>query len=509
MKIIRILIALLLFVLPIVGRFLWFYQGAYQRTSAISTPDFAAIPLSTIPTPVSDTSTSELVKTDAPRGSLVVIDAYHSNYYKSSEIESLSLFLNELGARQETYTGSQSLQSQLQTANSLLIIAPTTTYSTDEMKAITRFVRQGGNVVVISDPTRASFYDSFFGISYSNIQYVNQVVAPFRIAFREDYAYNMIDYEGNFRNLLVKDLAASPLTQDVGEVVLYGAHTLKTDQEVILSGDDNTLSSIDDRGGKLPLAALGGNGHVLALGDLSFLSPSYNEVAGNRQFTRNIASFLVGGSVPPGLENYPVLFTQPVRLLFDSETALDSSMLMAISSVQSSLQSTFDLPVSLADQPAPGFDLVVTGTFDQLDAEMLAPFIESYDLVFEEDLDETVEPTSEPFLEPASEDNANSGSEVEITPTPEFDFSDWWESDTTEEEAPPKGTITVPGIGKFKTDGVGLLLYTAGEDHSTLVLLADSKQSLINLATILIGESLSSCLKSGNTAVCSLSSSGY
>lgn len=503
MKYLRIFLALIVFLLPVGARLLWFYQGTYQRQSPVATPDYAAIALSKAP--ASDVLSATPVPQAASDSPLVVIDAYHSNTFMVTEIEPLTQILDQMGARVEYNDGSVALGDQLKVADAYIIITPSSTFSTDETKAIARFVKQGGSLLVISDPTHTSAYDSYLGITYSTIQYVNQVLLPFHMAFRSDYAYNLVENDSNFRNLIIKDLPASDLSDQVKQVVLYGAQTLQTDQTPVLSGDANTLSSIDDRGGDLPLAAMSKEGRVLAIGDLSFLSPNYIKVASNEQFTRNIARFLTGGSYTTGLTNFPILFKQPVTLLFDAETALDSSMVQAIASLQSSLQNSFNIEVQIASKDPGSRDLIVTGTFDKLDAEMLAPFIEKYDLTFEEDTGEgelNYDIGTEPVLEPTPEP----GAAIEPTPAPTDDFSSWFGTGdmTGGEETTPVGTVTFPEIGKFDSASIGLLIYQPGDDHNVLVLLADSDASLVTLAGILNSGSLSSCLVKGEIAVCSL-----
>src|ERR1035437_7419052 len=99
MKRSRLLIAAFFLVLPLLARTLWYYQGIYHRTTPVATPNYASMTASQpiLATPVVDTRTS-------PVDSAILVDMAHNNLFSLSEIEPLTHFLENDGARLDTYT---------------------------------------------------------------------------------------------------------------------------------------------------------------------------------------------------------------------------------------------------------------------------------------------------------------------------------------------------------------------------------------------------------------------
>ena len=155
---------------------------------------------------------------------------------------------------------------------------------------------------MIADPTRGSRFDS--------VTFANSLVIPFDLTFSDDYLYNLIEYEGNYRNVLFRKFAADPLTQGLGTVALYATHSVGTTTGTpLVQGDENTLSSRTDTGGHLAALALSANQQVLALGDLTFLTPPYYQVADNAVLINRLAQFLLGGQRTPTLADFPFVFS--------------------------------------------------------------------------------------------------------------------------------------------------------------------------------------------------------
>jgi hypothetical protein len=498
MKTVRILLALLFFLGPIAVRGAWFYQGVYQRSQPVATPDFTSLkapepPVSSAAAPAN--KTPNLLTGDA-RAPIVLFDQAHGNLYEPLEMAPLTQAIQEQGAQVVMYDGSLALEDQLKRSSALVVIAPGSPYSAGEVQVVANFVAHGGRLLVLTDPTRSGGFDYATGLTVASAHIANQLLAPYQITFVDDYAYNLIDNEANFRNLLISQFASSPLTGGLNQVVLYSAQSLKS-ETVLLTGGTNTFSSLTDQGKNLPLAAMDADGKVLAIGDLTFLTLPYVQVSDNQQFTRNIAAFLAGGENPPRLANFPILFSRPVAVLVDSETALSASQVQVISGLQSGLQATLNLPVSLTSTPEDGFDLIVTGTFDSLDA--IDSFLKDENLTFEAE-EGSLEDLSAFFPTP---DTASSEA-VEATATPEYDFSSLFGDLSSEEDVEAIGTLTIPDLGKFKTQGVGVIIFHAEADRNVLILLAGSQNSLASLSARLSAGSLTGCLQTEHLAVCPL-----
>lgn len=470
MKPTRILIALLFLLLPLAARTLWFYQGIYRRAAPVATPDYAAL---AIPRPqIATPAVHAAVKTEgAP---VVLFDMTHSNSFTLSEIETLTRSLTERGAQVELTDYTQLLSQQLKTADSYVIIAPTVQFSPAEILAVSHFVQNGGRLLAIADPTRnytLSYYYGYYASSMTSVDILNQVLAPYRITFSDDYLYNLVENEGNFRNVITRQLTKAPLTEKLNELVFYSAHSLKTDQLSLIGGGSNTRSSLTDQSGSLTIAASAREGQILALGDLTFMTLPYIQVADNHQLTLNIANFLSDGSRPHDLQDFPYLFSRPVTILAGSNKPLDKDQINFLSKVQRSLSAT-NVSIDLADKPLPGNDLLVIGTYDQ--KEKLAEFLAPFDLQF-------------PGAMPAE------NSELSATPTP-------YPDDTS--GAYSGDTIGVPGFGRLALDGVGLLLYDARPERNTLILLAKTFEAINGLADLFSIADLSGCTVQQRIAVC-------
>ncbi len=99
----------------------------------------------------------------------------------------------------------------------------------------------------------------------------------------------------------------SPIT-GLKKIVFFSAHSLQTNQSILFQGDENTLSSTTDEGGNLVLGAASKNGRVLALGDVSFMTAPYNQVANNATLVSNIATFLGGEKGANHWQTFPMVF---------------------------------------------------------------------------------------------------------------------------------------------------------------------------------------------------------
>jgi hypothetical protein len=483
MKPIRIIIAVVMLLVPLAARTLWFYQGSYQRPGSIPTPDFASftIPQPEFSTPVADQPT---VAASAAAKPDVLFDLSHGNAYFLSEVETLTKAIDKQGAGVIVDEDSRSLFEHLKYATSLVEIAPTSPFSSNEIRQITAFVKRGGTLLVLTDPTRNIGGATFGKSSNSNMsstEVTNLLLAPFEISFNDDYVYNLVKNDGNFRNVYFEQITSSPVTENLSKIVLYSAHSLRTKQTALVEGDANTFSSLTDKGASLVVAASAQENKVFALGDMTFLTLPYNQVADNQNLILNIAKFLVSGTPEQTLRNFPYLFSRPITILTPADKPIDPDMVSAMSEAQSSLEA-LGYTLDFAFKPEDGHDLLVASSLPLEDA--LKPLVAPFKLSF------TKEPASTPT--PAA------GSSIGL-PTPEAGgFNPITENMIN--------YVSVPGLGKFETDGLGLLLFAPSEKGNTLILLAGNVSNLKDLAGMVSSGSLNGCIIQGQVAVCKLTS---
>jgi hypothetical protein len=442
----RILIALVLFVVPILVRFFLFYQLPYFN-SKVQRPDYASFTIPQPPTP----SSKLAPVTKVEDGKVVIVDANHGNQFEPSEIEPLVTALSARGGRVEFDKGAQPLAAQLKYASTYAVFSPSIGFSGDEIRAIRKFVESGGRLLVFSDPTRSlTTYDSLTGnqITLPDVNYANPLLAPFGLTFVNDYLYNLEDNEGNFRNVKFTDFADNPLTGGLNMVVFYGAHSIQTNTGTPLAfGDAKTLSSLTDKGGSLSPAVLSANGQVLALGDFSFLTNPFNQVADNGMLLGAIADFALGGNRTPSLVNFPYVFQRPVSLITTGDIQITSDLLSPLASLQSTLNAV-NISVNVRSAAPKEGDLIVLGTLTPSDD--LTPYLKPFGITLEEDAK----------------------------------------------------TIDVKGLGTVSTKGSGLLLFNRGTASNTLVLLAPSTDALPDLIKVVASGDLSSCVIQDNIGVC-------
>ena len=477
MKPIRLIIAVVMLLVPLAARTLWYYQGTYQRTQPVATPDYLSF---TVPTP--QVSTPLPAPAAVASGNPVVLfDLSHDNFYFISDIAPLTHAIEQLGGRIETVESSKTLEDQLKYASSLAVIVPTSEFSPNEIQIIQQFVQRGGHLLVITDPTLNVGGGASANPPVTSVEVANFLLEYYDISFTDDYVYNLVSNEGNFRHVILTQFAKDALTQDLAKVVFYSTHSIKTGQIALIKGDANSLSSLTDSGGGLVTAASAQGDKVLAIGNMTFLTNPYYQVADNQRLILNIGKFLISQPLPNDLTEFPHLLSRPVTLLVPSSGAINQNLLSALSTAQSGFQG-LNLSATLSPKPVDGNDLVVFATMP-IDKEFQT-FIDPFKLVFTREPAPTQTPTADLGLA-----TPEVGGGVPSTGITMINY------------------VNVPGFGKFDTNGLGLVLFSPGKDRNTLIFLAGSVSDLNTLAGLISSGTLQDCVVQGQVAVCKLSGS--
>lgn len=445
----RMILAVALFVVPILARVVTFYQAPSYKAE-VSRPDFASFKLLEPPTP---SSRPDALAALPGEGKVVIMDASHGNQYVPNEIEPLVTALSARGGRAEFDMGGLPLSSHLKYASAYIIFSPSLPYSGEELRAIHQFVKSGGRLLVFADPTRSLLsYDSYTGatVILPDVNYANPVLAPYGLFFVNDYLYNLEENEGNFRNVKFVDFADSPLTAGLKMVIFYGVHSVQTTGgSFLVRSDGDTFSSLTDRRGPFAPLALSANGQVLAAGDFSFLTNPFSQVADNGVLLGTIADFALGGERAPSLMNFPYLFSRPISLITVGEVQLDASLLGPIAALQNALN-LVNIPLSLRAKVVDGSDVLLLGTIQ--DQEAISDYIKSFGITLNDE----------------------------------------------------GTTIEIKGVGKVSAEDSGLLLFSKGPKSNMLVLIAPTTRMLPELVSLVAGGDLSACVVQENIGVCSL-----
>lgn len=467
-----LLIALICLLLPILARALWYYQGFYFRSPLNQTPEYEKfiVPLPTVATQ----STPKFIQSSFSKK--VLFDYAHANRFNPAEIDSLTQALLHLNAGIDIDRDGKDLPSRLQGADAYVIIAPTIAFNNESIQTINNFIKRGGRLLIIADPTRTN--QNYYVDVQNSILYANQVIDPFRMAFKTDYIYSIIHNEGNFRNVFANPVEENKLTHNIENVVFYGAHPLTGVLVPLLKGDQTTLDSGTDQRGDFIMAATSMDGQVLALGDMGFMVTPYYQVADNHRLVLNIAEFLAGESRQRSILDFPNLFTRPVIILETEDLGMDKGLLDELSSLQSTLELR-GIKITISNQPEEWKDLLILGTYPS--SSSMNNFLLSSGFEMMNPLVTDLTPS------PAATITSNSFT-TPVSPITRIGYED--------------NAYQFPGIGNIPSRGFNFILYNQSEKRNTLILLTESRKNIIELIKFMNKGSLKGCLVQPSLAVC-------
>ncbi|MDY6817705.1 MAG: DUF4350 domain-containing protein [Halobacteriales archaeon] len=252
-------------------------------------------------------STGTVEPQQREEGGVVVIDLDHSNRIKINQLQPLIAALNRAGYEVDFNggPGSGSLKEKLGRADAYIVVDPGQRYSSEEIGAVERFVKDGGRLLMVGEPTVGRIAATGFSVSIVPVQNkLTPLSNRFGIQFGEGYLYNMETNDGNFRNIFAKSSGSGALLEGVDRVALDTAVSVETNQgKPLLQSVDGTRNSRGENAGTFNLAVR--NGNVLAIGDKSFITGGTYNVADNEQFIANVVDFLTSGDRQRDLLDYP------------------------------------------------------------------------------------------------------------------------------------------------------------------------------------------------------------
>ena len=289
------------------GTSAFFYRGGYEPPPP---SDISYVGVTTSPAPDGPLPAPQVA--GVGRG-LVLVDAQHGNSFSEDEILTLASKITDRGydvefvgnpapafgkgfepgpeANLAAGFGPQELEEKLRGADSLLVIMPGRPYSEAEGALVEKFVSKGGNLVLVSDPSRR--------------QQINTLAERFGLDFQPDYLYNLVDNDQNFRHIFVRDFQPDELTAGLETIALYTAGSIRSSGPGLAFGDANTRSSLLGASGDLNPIALGDSRSVLAIADFEFMVPPYNSLLDNDRLVSNLADFLTAGEREYELADFP------------------------------------------------------------------------------------------------------------------------------------------------------------------------------------------------------------
>ncbi|MCP4415721.1 MAG: hypothetical protein GY805_03805 [Chloroflexi bacterium] len=512
---------ILLLIAPTAVRYLQHYElGATDRTPP-PVYDVASV-VESVPTPAA----APFVDDPEMLGGLVLLDQAHNNAFTLDEIGFLDGRLAARGAELISYSGGN-LSTALRAANAFVVITPLIQFAPDEIQAIDNFVRRGGHLLMLGDPTRTNiiFEEDIFSFNViveTDKIPLNSLANEFDIIFNGDYLYNTIENEGNFRNIILTDVGFSDdsLMADLETVVFYGSHSLQVGvgAEALIAADDNTWSSATDRPGGLTLAATGANGRVLAIGDVQFLTEPYYTVHDNGRFIAQIADFLAEPIQRDyTVADFPYFFNEEIDLVYPGTPELGPDVFNEIINLQASLRAA-EKEITLATTDSQNGDTIYLGLYNQADdvADLLADA--GINLVIEPEI-LTADEQAALDAAAAEEDEDADGEDSESEDTAEGDDVDAddeadADDETAVDEAEPEEDEEIirliqADLGNVHMSGTALILLDESGGNRRLVVLAASTAGLENTVSRLLdlipldgSYTLADCLLQDNLALC-------
>ncbi|HET7091797.1 MAG TPA: DUF4350 domain-containing protein [Anaerolineae bacterium] len=497
----QILLVVLLIALPVALQSLWFYRGRYTPPSVpgldevqitLATPEYRFVP-------------------GEPKESTarVVIDLSHANNLEVDDLSPLRDRLAALGATVLTFEGpSDALAAELRRASAWIAIAPTTAYSPEQRDTIAAFVADGGRLLIAADPTRSvppleeDAFDPFGLFSrISAVPAANSLAGAFGIVYFDDYLYNLVENEGNYRNVKFNEFGDHALTKDLRTVTLFATHSLRTNGRALVVGDADTRSPLRSGESDLAAAVLGAGERVLALGDVSLFSAPYHTLADNDRFLSNIANWLAEDKRDWSIAEFPYLFKGPVDLVQANGGNLDPRLIARSAELQAAFQKA-GLPLSLRAEAAPDRDTLFVGTFDDLEAvqEFLVTAGVTVTLPAEDETDSG---------EPAPLETGSASSTPESVETGTPTSTPFAEEEEAASQAEPfatrqvSGTITIEGIGVVPVAGTTLYVSDDSGGRAVVVTLAEDAEGAIKALDRLESNDFGNCVHGGAVTVCS------
>jgi len=295
---IRIAIVLAGILVVFLGRGFFFYSGFYSPPPT-EMPSYEDIIAPAVPS----TEFSDIYEEGE---GTILIDLAHDNAFDKEELNVLILRLVSRGLTieffnvgddleekllgeedeeegdeedlEEELLGEEDLEEKLPVPSAFILVCPQEEFSKEERETIGNFVNNGGKLLLIADPTRRGK--------------MNSLSLDFGLIFESDYLYNMKENDANYRNIFVTEFKENGITKNLEKIALYTVGSISSAEYGIAFVDENTFSSLIESRRELSFIALGKEGKVLAIYDLTFITEPYNGILDNNQLISNIADWL-------------------------------------------------------------------------------------------------------------------------------------------------------------------------------------------------------------------------
>ena len=226
----------------------------------------------------------------------VLFDRTNDNRFEPGDIGPLLRSTTAAGGDVTFTSGDAPIGEQLDGVDVLVVVDPGQEYDQPEIESIREFVADGGQLLLLGEPTRTEIQEVDVGIQFADEHSeLTALGAAFGISFDAQYLYDMEHNDGNFKHILVGPAAAEPAVADVEEVTMYTATAVEVDEGTVLLETAPTAESSSGGENARPVAVQTADGSVIAVGDTRFLSEPYHDVADNEIFIERLVEFMAQG----------------------------------------------------------------------------------------------------------------------------------------------------------------------------------------------------------------------
>jgi len=485
----RVLLFVVLLILPTVLRAGYYYRR-YYVPRAVPRPDHTDVDVATMAS--SDFADVGIRQAQGQ----VIVDRAHDNTVEDADLNVLQARLAARGIETVYLRSDDHLSDVLRQAIAIVVIAPHEPFTSSELEAISRFVEQGGRVLLIADPSRYSLlneYDEYNDeqlVAISDVAAINSLASHFGLAFADDYIYNTVKNAGNYQYVILEDLAPDSLTAGLEKVVFYAAHSIAAGEKTLITTDEHTTSSLSEQTGSLAAMSADASGQVLAISDFTFMTEPYNTSADNNRLIANLADFLAGAKRTYGLTDFPYflghtaimvpLVAEPGEGMFSAEL-IDQSYIL-----ESALESA-GKTLYVQASPQVGRDTIFIGLYGNVEfsaeaSQILTSQGISFTLETVARERATLTPVPSPIKSPTPLYTPTPTPTLEFTPTP------------TPTERPLRDWIHMAGMGHVDAKEVTLTYQNEQDGRQVIVLLAFTEEHLITAVQRLIAGDYSHCL---------------
>jgi hypothetical protein len=182
------------FLLGFLGRSLFYYRGVYI---APSVPTDAAEPVV-----IAAQGGQQSVTQPGSMSGIVVFDDAHINNYSQDEMSVVYGRITAAGGQVKFFNGHEPLATTLRGAKAFVVAINVLAFDAEDALAVEAFVRNGGRLLLIGDPTRVVEANT-----------INSLAGRFGVLYQGDYIYNIVENDGNYLNVYLRDFEESPLSE--------------------------------------------------------------------------------------------------------------------------------------------------------------------------------------------------------------------------------------------------------------------------------------------------------